>query len=71
MDFSLTEDQQSIRDAVLEHCARFPDDYWLERDRDGVFPRDFHQSMAEPAGSASPCPRRWAAPASASPRRRS
>ena len=47
MDFALTEDQQSIRDAVLKHCARFPDDYWLERDRDGVFPRDFHQSMAE------------------------
>ena len=47
MDFSLTEDQQSIRDGVLEHCARFPDDYWLERDRDGVFPRDFHQAMAD------------------------
>jgi acyl-CoA dehydrogenase len=47
VDFSLSEDQQSIRDAVLKHCARFPDDYWLERDHDGVFPRDFHQSMAE------------------------
>ncbi len=47
MDFSLTEDQQTIRNAVLTHCARFPDDYWLERDHDGVFPRDFHQSMAE------------------------
>ncbi len=30
MDFSLTADQQSIRDAVLEHCSRFSDDYWLE-----------------------------------------
>ncbi|HET9974520.1 MAG TPA: acyl-CoA dehydrogenase family protein [Streptosporangiaceae bacterium] len=47
MDFSFTEDQQSIRDAVLEHCARFSDEYWLERDRDGVFPHDFHKSMAE------------------------
>jgi acyl-CoA dehydrogenase len=47
VDFSLTEDQQSIRDAVLEHCSRFPDDYWLERDRDGDFPRDFHKSMAD------------------------
>ena len=47
MDFELTEDQQAIRDAVLKHCARFPDDYWLEHDRDGVFPRDFHRSMAE------------------------
>ena len=47
MDFSFTEDQQTIRDAVLAHCARFPDDYWLERDNDGVFPHDFHRSMAE------------------------
>jgi acyl-CoA dehydrogenase len=47
VDFSLTEDQQDIRDAVLKHCSRFPDDYWLERDRDGVFPADFHASMAE------------------------
>jgi acyl-CoA dehydrogenase len=47
VDFSFTEDQQSIRDAVLEHCARFSDGYWLEHDRDGVFPADFHKSMAE------------------------
>ena len=47
MDFSLTEDQQAIRDAVLAHCSRFPDDYWLERDTDGVYPFDFHKSMAE------------------------
>ena len=47
MDFSLTQDQQEIREAVLKHCSRFNDDYWLERDREGVFPHDFHQSMAE------------------------
>ncbi|HEU5389664.1 MAG TPA: acyl-CoA dehydrogenase family protein [Streptosporangiaceae bacterium] len=47
MDFSYTEDQQSIRDAVLEQCSRFSDVYWLEHDRDGVFPHDFHTSMAE------------------------
>lgn len=47
MDFSLTEDQQNIRDAVLKHCSQFSDDYWLERDREAVFPSDFHKSMAE------------------------
>jgi acyl-CoA dehydrogenase len=47
VDFSLTQDQQNIRDAVLKHCSRFPDEYWLERDRDGTFPGEFHQSMAE------------------------
>src|SRR5580692_7140537 len=47
MDFSLTPDQQNIREAILKHCSRFPDEYWLERDREGVFPRDFFQSMVE------------------------
>ncbi|HKY91136.1 MAG TPA: acyl-CoA dehydrogenase family protein [Nevskiaceae bacterium] len=47
MDFSLSQDQQSIRDAILKHCTQFPDEYWLERDRDGGFPVDFHRSMAE------------------------
>ncbi|OLT30846.1 acyl-CoA dehydrogenase [Actinomadura sp. CNU-125] len=47
MDFTLTDDQRGIRDAVLEHCSRFPDDYWLQRDHEGVFPHDFHKSMAE------------------------
>jgi acyl-CoA dehydrogenase len=47
VDFSLTDDQQTIRDAILKHCSRFPDDYWLERDNSGVFPSDFHTSMAQ------------------------
>lgn len=47
MDFSPTQDQQNIREAVLKHCTQFPDDYWLERDREGVFPSDFHESMAK------------------------
>jgi acyl-CoA dehydrogenase len=47
VDFSLTEDQQNIRDAVLKQCALFSDDYWLERDREAAFPVDFYASMAE------------------------
>src|SRR5687767_4788720 len=47
MDFSLTEDQQNIRDAILKHCAQFSPEYWLERDRDGVFPHDFYQSLVD------------------------
>jgi acyl-CoA dehydrogenase len=43
----LTQDQQNIRDAVLRHCSQFPDEYWLERDRDAVFPHEFHLSMAQ------------------------
>lgn len=47
MNFSLSPEQQEIRDAVLRHCSQFSDDYWLERDHDAVFPHQFHQSMAE------------------------
>ncbi|MFT4046198.1 MAG: acyl-CoA dehydrogenase family protein [Solimonas sp.] len=47
MDFSLTDDQQNIRDAVLKHCSQFSAEYWLEKDREGTFPQDFFDSMAE------------------------
>ncbi|HEX4378063.1 MAG TPA: acyl-CoA dehydrogenase family protein [Steroidobacteraceae bacterium] len=47
MDFALTPDQQNIREAILKHCSQFPDEYWLERDREAVFPRDFFNSMVE------------------------
>ena len=47
MDFQLTADQQNIRDAILKACGQFSDEYWLERDREGVFPFEFHKWMAE------------------------
>ena len=47
MDFTFTQDQQNIRDAVLQHCSPFTDDYWLEHDRSGEYPLDFHKAMAE------------------------
>ena len=47
MDFAFTEDQNNIREAVLKHCAQFGDDYWLEHDRSGEYPTDFHKSMAD------------------------
>jgi acyl-CoA dehydrogenase len=47
MDLSLTPAQAEIREAVLKVCARFGDDYWLEKDRDGGFPVEFHRAFAE------------------------
>jgi acyl-CoA dehydrogenase len=47
MDLSLTSAQAEIRAAVQKICARFGDDYWLTRDREGGFPEDFHRAMAE------------------------
>jgi acyl-CoA dehydrogenase len=46
MEFALSATQLSVRDAVARICARFGDDYWLARDRDGGFPFDFHQALA-------------------------
>src|SRR3954469_17406478 len=47
MDFALTQEQERIREAIAKLCARFGDDYWLARDKDGEFPADFHQAMAK------------------------
>lgn len=47
MDFSLTPAQAEIRAAVERLSARFDDEYWLARDRDGQFPEAFHRAMAE------------------------
>src|SRR5690349_24563529 len=47
MDFSLSEEQAQIRDSILALCARFGDDYWLAKDRDGGFPDDFHAALAK------------------------
>jgi acyl-CoA dehydrogenase len=41
MDFSLTPEQEAIREAIAKLCARFDAGYWLARDSDGAFPEDF------------------------------
>jgi acyl-CoA dehydrogenase len=46
MDFSLTEEQQQIRDAILKLCAQFDDDYWLAKERTGDFPHELHCALA-------------------------
>jgi acyl-CoA dehydrogenase len=47
MDFSLSDEQQRIREAIAKLCTRFPDEYWLKRDNEGGFPADFHQALAK------------------------
>jgi acyl-CoA dehydrogenase len=47
MDFSLTPDQEQIRDGVRKLCAGFDDAYWLEADRAAKFPERFYTAMAE------------------------
>lgn len=47
MDFSFTDEQNSIREAVASICQRFGDDYWLSRDRDGQFPEEFVKAITD------------------------
>jgi acyl-CoA dehydrogenase len=46
MEFSLSPEQERIREAIAKLCERFGDDYWLKRDREGGFPADYHQAFA-------------------------
>jgi acyl-CoA dehydrogenase len=46
MNFDFTPEQEAIREAVAKVCAGFDLDYWLEKDRDGGFPFDFHAALA-------------------------
>jgi acyl-CoA dehydrogenase len=47
MNFSLSPDQEALRAAVEKICARFGDDYWLAKDRDGGFPEEFFRAFAD------------------------
>ena len=41
VDFQLTEQQQSIRDAVRDVCRQYPDSYWRKLDAENGYPADF------------------------------
>jgi acyl-CoA dehydrogenase len=47
MDFALTDQQEAIRDAIAKICTAFDDAYWLNKDREGGFPHDFHKAFAD------------------------
>jgi acyl-CoA dehydrogenase len=46
VDFAANADHELIRAAIRETCARFPDEYWAERDEKHEFPQDFYTAMA-------------------------
>ena len=47
MSVDFTSEQLQIRESVTKLCSKFGDDYWLERDRDGAFPEEFCQAIAD------------------------
>jgi acyl-CoA dehydrogenase len=47
MNFALTAEQEAIREAIFRVCADFDAEYWLQKDRHGGFPLDFHKAIAD------------------------
>ena len=46
MDFQVNPEHDLIRDAIRRLCRDFPDDYWLNCDREHRFPDAFYAAMA-------------------------
>ena len=40
-------DIEAIRESVRALCARFPDEYWREKDRERAYPTEFVQALTE------------------------
>ncbi len=47
MDFTQSDDQRSIRAAIRELCAKFPDAYWRELDRKREYPDEFVAALTK------------------------
>ncbi len=47
MDFRLTEDQQTMAEAVAEVCAQFPDSYWQDLESTGAYPEKFVRTLTD------------------------
>ena len=43
----MTEMYDDIRDAVQKLCARFPGEYWREKDRERAYPTEFVNELTE------------------------
>ena len=47
MSFSLEPEHEQIRTAIEKICMPFDADYWLQKEREGGFPFDFHKALAD------------------------
>ena len=59
MDFTLTEDQQLIRDTVRDFAVREVAPQAAEIDRNGTFPEDILQKMADLGLMGLPIPEEY------------
>lgn len=42
-----TEEQLTVRDAILKICSNFSDDYWMEHDQTETYPHELHAALAK------------------------
>ena len=47
MDMELTDEQLAIQAAVAELCSDFPDEYWIEQDRNDEYPHAFVKALGD------------------------
>jgi len=47
MDFTFTQDQEAIRDAIEKLCAKYEPEYWRSCDSEGDFPEAFVRDVAD------------------------
>ncbi len=59
MDFALTPEQEALRNAVRELCARFPDEYWRGLDRERAYPEEFVRAMTRAGYLSALIPREY------------
>lgn len=47
MDFSISDEHQSIHAAIVRICENFDENYWLAKDREGGFPHEFNRAFVD------------------------
>jgi acyl-CoA dehydrogenase len=47
MDFSLTPEQQQVRELTAKVCQKFDDAYWLAHEKSGEYPEQFYRAIIE------------------------
>jgi acyl-CoA dehydrogenase len=47
VDFSLSEDQEAIAQAIRDVCAKFPGQYWRDLEARGAYPEEFVATLTE------------------------
>lgn len=47
MDFTFSQDQEAVCDAIEKLCAKYDADYWRRCDSEGEFPEDFVRDVAD------------------------